>query len=214
MKLLKLYEDHVYDKLQQLRSKYDKESSKIRNDKSLNHKQFKFKSDRLMRQYFKDTDALTKQSNDPYALKGDPTVKYIYHYTTVENLIGILEEDIMYESGEGVSFTSNPNLYKRGFVFWWASQYDKGRGSSNAGAKIKFDFQKMKKDYRFNLGSEDKGTHEGEEELYVLKDIENVTDYIVEVIILTEKESDPNLIEKCTKLLQKKNNIKYKIINN
>jgi hypothetical protein len=170
---------------------------------------WKFKYDLLYKQYTIEKDKLINHNPDPYALKGNINAKYIYHYTTGDNLIGIINDNILI-GDEGISFTTHPNLYKRGFVFWYPGKYSEGRHTKNVGIKIKFDFDAMKNSgLKFKVGSEGLGTNHGEEELRLMKyELKNPIRFIKEIIIFKEKEK--NYI-KVSELLDSKH-IKYKIV--
>lgn len=204
-------ENKTYDSVVDLKQWYDDETKK--NDNIKDFKRWKLKTQLLQKQYMeKKTELLTK-NKDPYALKGNSKVNYIYHYTNGEALIDIIENNILIGGGDsygGISFTSHPNLYKRGFVFWYPNKYTEGKHHENIGIKIKFDFNKMKKDgLEFILGNEDIGTHSGEEEIRIKSDeIKNILNYVVDIIIFKNKEKD---YSKIIELLNKKN-IKHKVI--
>jgi hypothetical protein len=135
--------------------------------------------------------------------------RYIYHYTTGDSLIYIIEDNEMY-GDDGISFTTHPNLYKRGFVFWYPNKYSKGRHHGNVGVKIKFDFNEMKNDgLKFKKGSENLGTHGGEEELRLITyELNNPIKYIKEIILFKDKEE--NYLE-LSNILKNKN-INFKVI--
>lgn len=207
-----LNEEQAYDKLQKLEKWFKEEQEKL--DKVRDFKKWKFKSDVLYRTYYREKEKLNK-FNNLYGLAGDKNVKYIYHYTNIEGLLGIVSENMLIGGGDeygGISFTSNPNLYKRGFVFMYGSRDIEGRDYKNSGVKIKFDFNKLKeRGYKFRTGTEDIGTHSGEEELRLKQDeLPHVSDYIVEVIIIGSKERNNNMIRTAIQYMDKLN-IKYKL---
>lgn len=210
-------ENKVYDEILSLDRWYKEEKKKLDDIKNL--KTWQLKSSLLSKKFRTLRDELTKKEKDPYALKGDNETKYIYHYTTSDSLIEIIENNEMIGDGDGneyvgISFTSHPNLYKRGFVFSHPNKYSQGRHHGNIGIKIKFDFNEMKKDgLKFKKGSEKMGTYSGEEELRLMQDqLENPIKYIKEIILFKDKEKEfSKLSEKITNLLKNKN-IKYKII--
>lgn len=187
-----LIEDKTYDKLLSLNKWYDKQRKELDNIKDF--KTWKLKSKLLQKQYFDKKSELTKKE-DSFGLEGDMGANYIYHYTNAESLVDIIKDDILIGGGDeygGISFTSHPNLYKRGFVFWYPSKYSDGKHHGNIGVKIKFDFNQMKKDgLKFRKGSEHIGTHAGEEEIRLKQDeLENPIKYIKEVIVFKDKEKD------------------------
>ncbi len=207
-----LIEGHIYNKLLDLEKQYNEQAKEL--EKIQDYKIWKLKSKRLFSQYLLSKQKLLNGQHDVFALKGNMNSKYLYHYTNADNLLHILKDNYMIDSGEGtVSFSTNPNLYKRGFIFWHPSKYSEGRHSLNSGVKIKLDFDKLKKDnYVFKLGSENHGTHFGEEEIYAKTDaLENIRDYIIEIIILTSKETNKEIPDKLKKYLEK-TNIKFTII--
>lgn len=204
-------EQKAYDKIISLDKWYKDEDTKLKSEPDF--KIWKIKHDRLFKQYLKRKEELNKK-NDAFSLKGDLNANFIYHYTTVSALFNILTDNEMIGGGDeygGISFTSHPNLYKRGFIFWHPSENSEGRHHGNVGIKIKFDFNMMKNDgFNFKPGNSKMGTNSGEEELRLLDDeIQNPIKYIKEVIIFTSKDKNYNsLID----LLQN-NNIKYRLIN-
>lgn len=206
----RINEQKTYDKIISLEKWYKDEEAKLKSEPDF--KIWKIKHDRLFKLYLKKKEELTKEK-DAYALKGDLNTNFIYHYTTAHALFNILTDNEMIGGGDeygGVSFTSHPNLYKRGFIFWHPSEYSEGRHHGNAGIKIKFDFNMMKNDgFKFKPGNETMGTNSGEEELRLLKDeIVNPIKYIKEVIIFADKEKNYHML---IELLQN-NNIKYHLI--
>lgn len=200
-------ENKYYDKYISLQQWYKEERNKL--DSIKDFKKWKLKSDLLFKQYLKKKEELTKQK-DILGLSGDINSKYVYHYTDVQSLISILEENLMISSGEGISFTSHPNLYKRKFTFWHGNEYTKPRNYTNIGIKMKFDFTQMKKDgYKFIKGNDELGTYPGEEEIALINsNLENVIKYLKEVIIFKNKVDN---ISELVKLLNKFN-IKYIIV--
>ena len=154
-------------------------------------------------------DELSKYKNS-YALAGNMNARYIYHYTNYDSLQNIIKDNVMYTSESGISYSSNPNLYKRGFIFWHSSKYSEGKNHLNTGIKMKFDFNLMKSDnLRFRAGNENMGTHAGEEEIGLMSDeLNNVKKYLVEVIIFKQKEKNYKLAEE----LLKKEGIKYRVV--
>jgi len=203
----KLLENHAYDDYLQLSKWLDEERKKLE-DSDLPFKQWQFKNDQLMKLYWQKKRDIQKRSTDLFALQGNIKSKYLYHYTDADSLIGILEENLMYDSGEGISFTTNGNLYKRGFIFWWPGEYSKGKTHENIGIRIKFDYNLMKQNkIKFKKGNEDLGTHEGEEELRCMDfEIPEIQQYIIEVAIFKNKEP------KYTQLIQILENMKIKYI--
>lgn len=205
-----LNENKAYDELESLRKWYEEESKKLDNIKDF--KTWKLKSKLLLKQYFKMRAEIAKKEN-PDGLAGDMNSNYIYHYTNGSALIDIIEDNVLIGGGDeygGISFSSHPNLYKRGFIFWHPSKYSEGRHHGNVGVKMKFDFNQMKRDgLKFKRGSEDMGTTRGEDEIRLRQDeLEDVTKYIKEIIIFKDKEKD---YLKLSEILDK-NNISHKII--
>lgn len=200
-------ENKTFDKIQDLQDWFDNEKKKIEQIKDF--KKWKFKNDVLFREYMKRKRVLISNSDNPYALEGDSKTSFIYHYTDVKSLLGIINDNAMVHSGGGISFSSHPNLYKRGFVFWFGNKYTKTKDHSNSGVKMKLDYKKMLNDgYKFEIGGEDIGTHAGEEELRLVdKDLENILKYIVEVILFKDKEN----IDKAIEILDEKS-INYKVV--
>jgi hypothetical protein len=205
-----LNENKTYDDLLSLKKWYKEENKKLDNVKDF--KTWEIKSKLLQKQYYEKYNEITKREN-PFGEEGDMNANYIYHYTNGSSLIDIIEDNILIGGGDeygGISFTSNANLYKRGFVFWYPNEYSKGKHHGNIGVKIKFDFNSMKKDgLKFRKGSENIGTHSGEDEIRLKQDeLNNPIKYIKEIIIFKDKEEDYiNL----SNFLDSKN-IKYKII--
>ena len=196
--------------LEDLKNWYDDELSKARGIADLKRRNLKLKQ--LQKRYISKFRELSTQKNfDTFA--GNMNVKYIYHYTNGEGLIGIVQSDSLVSGGSsnaGISFTSNPNLYKRGFVFWHPSKYSQGKHDGNTGVKIKFHFEKMKKDgLKFRKGAESMGTHYGEQEIrFKGYEIENPFKYILEIIIIKNKESN---YKQLTQFLDKYD-LKYKVV--
>jgi hypothetical protein len=202
-----ILEEKGYDKMLKLKQWYETEKEKL--NKITNYKLWKFRTGLLTKKYYELMHKLNIENDDLYNIKGNLNSKYIYHYTSGDSLIGILDDDTILGDGEGISFTTESNLYKNGFIFWHSNEYSKGRDHTNTGVKIKLDFNLLKSDgYKFKQGNEDMGTHEGEAEIrFWGEEINNITKYIVEVIILKNKESN---YEELETLLHEKN-IKYKI---
>jgi len=202
-------ENKAYDELISLEKWYEEENKKL--DYTKGFKTWKLKSKILQKQYYKLKNEITKKEN-PYGLEGDMSVNYIYHYTTGNSLIDIIENNILIGGDEygGISFTSHPNLYKRGFVFWYPNKYSEGKHHGNVGVKIKFDFNQMKKDgLKFRNGSEDIGTHCGEDEIRLKQnELKSPIKYIKEIIIFKDKEKN---YLKLSELLDNQN-IRYKTI--
>lgn len=205
-----LSENKTYDELISLEKWYDEENKKLDNVKDFNT--WKLKSKLLQKQYFNKKNEITKGDN-PYGLEGDMNVNYIYHYTNGNSLVDIIEDNILIGGGDeygGISFTSHPNLHKRGFVFWYPNKYSEGKHHGNVGVKIKFDFNQMKTDgLKFRKGSENIGTHSGEDEIRLKQDeLENPIKYIKEIIIFKDKEQ--KYLELSNLLTN--NSIKHKIV--
>jgi hypothetical protein len=202
-----LIENQTYDEILSLKKWYEEETKKL--DDIKDFKTWSIKSKLLQKQYFDKMNKLTKKEN-PYGLEGDMNANYIYHYTNGNALEEIIEDNVLISGDDGISFSSNPNLYKRSFVFWFPNKYSEGKYHGNIGVKIKFDFNQMKKDgLKFRKGSENMGTHSGEDEIRLMEyELENPIKYIKEIIIFKDKEND---YLKLSKLLDNKN-IKYKLI--
>lgn len=198
-----------YDQILKLKGWYKQENEKL--DQIKDYKEWKYKTDRLMKIYLKKMNELTK-GEDPYELGGDMDSKYIYHYTDESSLLGMLDDDMIVTGESGISFSSDSNLYKRGFVFWYPGKYSEGRHHGNTGIKIKFDFGAMKSSgLKFRVGNENIGTHSGEREIrYRGDEIENISKYIVEVIIFKNKIKDGSLDNIKSKLDNLR--IRYKVV--
>lgn len=212
MKKLKeiLNENDLYDKLLKLEKQYEEEQKKI--DQIVDFKTWNLKTKLLFNHYLNEKSKITNKKN-PYSLEGDMSASYIYHYTTGESLINIIDENILMGGGDeygGISFTTHPNLYKRGFVFWHPNEYSEGKHNGNVGVKIKFDFNKMKKDgLKFKIGSENIGTLPGENELRLKQnELSDPLKYISEIIIFKNKEKN---YRELSSILKTKN-IKFKIV--
>lgn len=211
-KLIKecLFENNNYDELLKLEQWYENEYKKL--DDIKNFKIWTIKSKFLYKEYRRKKTEILKKEN-PYGLEGNLSVSYIYHYTTGDALISIIRDNEIIGGGDeygGISFTSHPNLYKRGFTFWYPNEYSKGKHHGNVGVKLKFDFNKMKSDgLIFKKGSENIGTHSGEDEIRLKQDeLKNPFKYIKDIIIFKNKES--NFLE--VSEILKKQNIKHSII--
>lgn len=193
-----LTENKAFDELQSLEKWYEEEIKKLEDIKD--YKKWNIKTKLLYKEYTGKKNELLRKPN-PNGLAGDMRVKYIYHYTTGDSLIGIIKDNELIGGGDeygGISFTSHGNLHKRGFVFWYANKYSKGKNHNNVGIKIKFDFMKMKRDnLKFRKGSENMGTHMGEDEIRLLQnELENPLKYIVDIVVFRNKEEDfLNIIE-------------------
>lgn len=200
-------EQKLYDDIIDFKKWYEEEREKI--DKITDYKTWKAKNSLLAKQYNKKMNQFGK-APDAYALKGDVNAKFLYHYTTGESLLEIINSNEMYGDYGGISFTTHPNLYKRKFVFWHSNRYSKGRDYRNVGVKIKFDFTQMKEDgLIFKQGSEGMGTHAGEEEIRLKSDqLENPLKYVKEIIIIKDKEQD---YLKISEFLNSKN-IDHKVV--
>lgn len=197
----------TFDKMVDLEKWYEIEKGKL--DTINNFKEWDIKSERLFKQYLKYKNKLTKLDN-PFGLEGDLTSKYLYHYTNADGLERIIENNEMIGDTGGISFTTHPNLYKRGFIFTHPNKYYDGRTHNNIGIKMKFDFKSMKKDgYKFRKGNEDMGTHVGEDEVRLrTSEFENPLEYLLEVIVFKDKEPDYKHV---VEILVNKN-IKYKVV--
>lgn len=166
-------------------------------------------SRKLFQQYMNTLNRLTKKLKieDPLGLSGDVKSKFAYHLTNPDRLISILDMDEMesnYETG-GVSLTTNKNLIKRKPIFYHGSTT-----YYTLGVQIVFDLQKIKQDgWKLRKGSEERGTHYGEEEVTIKTDdaFNNVRKYIVKVILFG-KHIEPQLMSKIVKKL-KEFNIPY-----
>ncbi|TXG75751.1 hypothetical protein E6Q11_06840 [Candidatus Dojkabacteria bacterium] len=185
-----LNENKAYDDLLSLEDWYNEENDKLNAIKDF--KVWKIKTKLLQKQYFNKKKEITKREN-PFGVQGDMNAKYLYHYTDGGALISIINDNVLIGGGDeygGISFSTHPNLYKRGFVFWYPNEYSKGRHHGNVGVKIKFDFDEMKNDgLKFRKGSENIGTHSGEDEIRLREDeLENPIKYIKEIIIFKDKE--------------------------
>lgn len=207
-----LNEDKIYDELLALNDWYEDEKKKL-DDSDMDYNNWVVKNKILKNKYISKSNEILKTQN-AYDLKGNINAKYIYHYTTGQALIGIIEDDMLVGGGSddynGISFTTHPNLYKRGFIFYYPSAHSEGRHHKNIGVKIKFDFNQMKADgLKFKTGGEFMDTHAGEEEIRLKQDeLDNVSKYIKDIVIFKDKEKDYILL---SKFLQDRN-IKHKLV--
>lgn len=200
----------TYDQIIDLKRDHEIESQEI--DKIKDYKTWQLKTDISNKRFLKRMNDLTKQK-DSYALKGDLNANSLYHYTDLESCHNIIVDNQMISGEDGISFTTNPNLYKRGFVFWYPNKYSEGKHDKNTPVKMKFNFNKMKTDgLKFKTGSENLGTYAGEEEIrFIDYEINNCIKYIQEVIIIKEKTKNPSYLSKVIEALDE-NNIKYKVV--
>lgn len=187
-----LNEGTIFEKRINLENWYRSEKEKISSIKDL--KKWNLKNTLLFKKYSKIEDKLSKEKN-PYAWKGDANAKYLYHYTNGDSLIQIINDNTMLEGGGefgGISFTTNANLWKRKFIFWYSNEYSEGKDYRNIGVKIKFDYNLMKKDkLKFKYGHENIGTHAGEEEIRLMQsELINPMKYIKEIIVFKNKEKN------------------------
>jgi len=206
-----LIEKRGLDVIRDVEKWYNKERKLLDNEKDYNT--WKIKSKLLFKKYLSLQNEIERDYDDIDSFAGNMKVSYIYHYTTISGLINILYENMLIGGGDefgGISFSSNGNLYKCGFVFIYGSEYTQGKNHTNVGVKMKFDFNMMKNDgFKFRKGSEFIGTHYGEEEIRLKSDeLENVKKYLVEVILFEDKDLN---YASAIPLLEE-NGIKYKIV--
>lgn len=155
-------------------------------DRDKNLKEWKDENDRLMKEYFKESDYLSNLPNS-YGLEGDVNAKETYHFTDPQSLLSILDVNHIYGEGEtsGVSTTTNkafdhPELTQ-------VQAYGEGNKPltfAEKGVRIDLDLPKLKEDgVRIKKGSEHIGTFEGEFELRVGKyeGVENASKYIKQI---------------------------------
>lgn len=129
-------------------------------------------------------------------IKEGKQIGYLYHYTSLENLLNILKWDVMratdgskvdygeLEKGYFISFTRNKNFHKVNKMF------------GELGVRITFDGDKLSNRYKIKpnqyMGREKKTSRgrgpgdytESEERLYGVKEVKQVTKYIVKIEIL------------------------------
>ena len=180
-----------YNKLESWYNGIKQELEKIKD-----YKTWKYKSKAYSREYIRLKGELDKKYGDElYGLGGDDTVKYIYHYTTGNNLLDIIDSNELIGGGDeygGISFSSDGNLWRNKFVFYHPSEYSDGVTYRNVGIRLKFDFNKMKNDgFKFKRGNENIGSHYGEFEIRLRKDeLPNISKYLVNITIIKDKEKN------------------------
>lgn len=190
---------------------YNQMRAEIPSVKDLNQKRYD-----MMQSYFAKKNEIEKEHTDPYAMKGDLNSPYIYHYTTVDYMKDILNDNTLYDyggEGTGISTTTNPNLHKRGFVFWHPSEYSKGKHHENVPIIFVLDFNKIKADgYKIKTGNEEAGTHQGEEEIQIRTDeLPNLNKYLVKFIFYTkafENEDEKKMVVN----LAKEHNVPFEFV--
>lgn len=198
-----------YNKLESWYNGIKQELEKIKD-----YKTWKYKSKAYSREYIRLKGELDKKYGDElYGLGGDVSVKYIYHYTTGNNLPSIINSDELLGGGNeygGISFSSDGNLWRNKFIFYHSSEYYEGVNYRNVGVRFKFDFNKMIADgYKFKRGSENIDTSYGEFELRLRKnELPNMSKYLVNITIIKDKEKD---YIKLIEFLSSKN-IKYTLV--
>ncbi len=161
-----------------------------------------------MKNHFDKINQIEKESRDAYALQGDKNAKYIYHYTNFEYAYEIITDNTLYDFGNdvpGISLTTNPNLHKRGFVFWHPGEYTEGKHHKNIPVIFKLDFENIKKSgFKFKLGSEEIGTHPGEEEIRLRTDsLPDFKSYLVGIILVKSAVKNEIELQKFISLLKK-----------
>lgn len=136
--------------------------------------------------------------DDPSGLSGDIKSKYVYHLTTEDNLIDILDSNMLYSNSDslGVSTSSNKNLIKRNPIFYYPSEYTQGTTYRNISAQIVLDLQKIRKDgYKIRSGNDDDtGTTEGEEEVIISGELNNLDLYIVKIVLFKNNIKNLDII--------------------
>jgi hypothetical protein len=215
-----LNEDSTFDKRQYLEKWRDEELKKLRDmdyekfrsiprsEVEKANKLYFYKRAKINKIYHEKEKELLKRK-DQYGHYGNINASVIYHYTTGDSLIGIIEDDEIVEGNNGyVSFSTSGNLYKHGFTFWGQPGYE--RDDKNIGCKIKFDLNAMKRDgIKFKIGGREQDAMAGEYELRVRDAVDNINKYIIEVYVFKDKEENFN---KVIEFLNNKN-IKYTVIN-
>jgi len=155
------------------------------------------------KQYMNSYQKFTSKFKDAYGFRGDLKSKYAYHLTNADRLLSILDDDVMYTGdNNGVSLSTFKNLIKRKPIFYHGSV-----DYTTIGAQIVFDLPKIIEDnYKIRLGADDDviGTHFGEEELSIRSEFENVSKYIVKVILFVN-HIEPNDLKELTSELKKRN---------
>jgi hypothetical protein len=198
-----------YDEYTKNQKEYEEELKKLDNIKD--YSTWKNKSKRLIKKHILDQTKL-KYNSDVEELSGDINANFLYHYTTCESAYDIIEDNEFIGTMNNISFTTHPNLYKRGFTFWHGNEYTKRKDHTNLSVKIKLDFNKIKKDgLEFELGSAQTGTVAGEKEIIIIDPINDVLKYLIEIIIIKDKEDNKNDLISLVNLLKSKN-IKYHLI--
>jgi hypothetical protein len=203
-----LNEDSVYIKRKNLKKWRDEELNKLKYTTDSKKNIFiNYQREKIEKTYNEKEKELLSKEN-PYGHSGNINVSFIYHYTTGENLIGIINYNTLFPGAVNtVSFTTSGNLYKSGFTFWGGDDY---RGDGNVGVKIKFNFKLMKDDgIKFYVDGLHDSKKPGEFELRTHDEIDNIKKYIIGIFIFKDKEE--NFIELTNFLNQRK--IKYIIVN-
>jgi hypothetical protein len=149
---------------------------------------------------------------------GDVNTKYIYHCTILSALERILETNIfkagyMMEGEKGICFSSDADLYKKGFYFSTDAYSGIELTDKTCGIQIKVDFEAIKNDgYDYIVGSGDEGTSQGENEIRILgSTISSARKYITMVYLYpTKLAAMGESLEDAKKLLDSKM-IKYRL---
>lgn len=182
-------ETNPTDKLSDLNQWFEEEKEKLKLIK--NNKLWHLKHKSLYKEYNRLMNDLSKKyGDDLYGLAGDINATYVYHFTTGDYFLQIMEDNYLMTGDYGISFTTNANLYKSKFVFYHASEHYEGKNWKNVGIRMKFNFNLMKSDgLKFKKGNENVGTHFGEYEILLRQDeLENVSKYLIEVAVFRDKE--------------------------
>jgi hypothetical protein len=167
-----------------------------------NHTNLKDKSEEYFKnKYAKDRDMSTGGNEDS---------KYLYHYTTVEHFMYIMDSDkfmVHQHIQSGVCFSTDPDLYAKGFEFMRNKRNDK-----RCGIKMKLDFGKMKEDgYSYLLGGHEIGTEDGENEIRITTPVTDIRKYLLVVEVYPNKiVFNGENYKRVIKYL-KDNNIPYRI---
>lgn len=126
-------------------------------------------------------DKLLADEENSYGIKGDVNARWIYHFTTIYNAGDIINMNSLYVGPETgtVSFTSNKNLLKR------KPWFQAGQGWRDLVVAFVLDLNKLKKSgkYKIMVGDEERGTVEGEEEVAIRPDIQDLDKYIEKCVL-------------------------------
>lgn len=195
----------VFKKMSDIDKKnYGEEVNKIQNFLKKTQKYFLQQSVNIDKRY---------RGENQYGLKGDINSMYLYHFTTVNNAISIINDGYFMGGGEslGISTTTNKDLINQlQPIFYHSSEYSEGKTFRNLSTCFVLDFNKIKADnIKYRVGSDNDliGTHFGEEEikLYPTNDELDVFKYLMKVIIDPSKESNKKSQIELINLLKEKN---------